>query len=81
MYNIPSNLPDFEPWEVRLRKRAKRRVRRPTLKQVLAQAQRAGRSVAGATVKPDGSVSLEFGQPATITDENFSANPWDAVKQ
>jgi hypothetical protein len=39
------------------------RIAKPSLPRAVAAAKRAGLTVAGATVKPDGSVSLTFGQP------------------
>jgi hypothetical protein len=53
---------EIEPWEVVTRKRRKR-VRKLTLRQALAQASKAGLAVSGATVVADGSVILEFGEP------------------
>jgi hypothetical protein len=43
-------------------RKGKRRSRRPTLAAALRQASRAGAKVSGATMAPDGSVSLQFGE-------------------
>ena len=50
------------------------RQRRPTLTTALAQAAKAGMTVSGATIAPDGSVTLTFGDGSTTT-----TNPWDEV--
>jgi hypothetical protein len=42
----------------------KRRLRKLTLARALGEAKKAGTNVAGATLAPDGSVSLMFGEPA-----------------
>jgi len=55
----------------------RRRVRKPSVTAAIKQALRAGVTVAGATVKPDGSISLTFAQgaePSAVGD----ANEWDA---
>ena len=49
------------------------RQRRPSLTTALAQAAKAGLTVSGATIAPDGSVTLKFGDGSTVT------NPWDEV--
>jgi hypothetical protein len=51
---------------------AKRRKRRATLAGALAQATKAGAAVKAATIAPDGSVTLAFGQPGAS-----DLNEWD----
>jgi hypothetical protein len=47
--------------------------RKPTLTTALTQAAKAGATVSGATITPDGSVALTFGEAPT------TGNPWDEV--
>jgi hypothetical protein len=56
----------------------KKRLRRLTLRTALAMARRAGQAVCGATVKPDGSVELTFGERQQAPDAE-AINPWDQV--
>lgn len=52
----------FQPGADDMRaQKLRKRIRRPTLRQALKQASKAGMAVSGATVKPDGSVELAFG--------------------
>lgn len=53
-----------------------KRQRKPSLASAIKQAGKAGVNVAGATVKPDGSVALEFGETPTSQEDN----EWDDVK-
>jgi hypothetical protein len=55
---------------------APRRRRRPTPAYALTQARKAGFVVTSATLAPDGSVSLQFGEHE---DVNLRNNPWDEV--
>jgi hypothetical protein len=57
----------------------RRRGRRPRLADQLNQAKAAGVSVAAATVAPDGTVSLTFGQPAEVKGNGRDKNEWDEV--
>lgn len=61
----------------------KRRKRKPRLATVINDAAKAGHAVTGATVRPDGAVSVEFGTTSTTADEmsgnGASTNPWDEV--
>jgi hypothetical protein len=63
----------------------KRRVRKPTLANVLREAKRAGVRVASFEVAPDGRITVVPGQPNAVLDvaDNVpgDANPWDAVLQ
>jgi hypothetical protein len=55
-----------------------RRRRVPSMAAAIRQAERAGKAVSSATVRPDGSVSLTFANgiaPPSL------ANPWDEVLQ
>jgi hypothetical protein len=54
----------------------RRRHRKPSLAAAIKQARKAGVDVQGATVRPDGSVSLTFGHPA---ESNVAGNPWDGA--
>jgi hypothetical protein len=54
------------------------RMRKPNLAAAIRQARKAGVDVSGATIGPDGSVSLTFGQPVK-SDGNCDGNPWDEV--
>jgi hypothetical protein len=56
-------------------KSPRRRRRRQGLADALKQAHKAGACVAAATVAPDGTVSLTFGQASQLDDPN----PWDEV--
>jgi hypothetical protein len=53
------------------------RQRKPRLDAALKQASKAGVTVASATIAPDGSVSLTFGKPGDVVDQEF--NPWNKV--
>ena len=55
----------------------RRRSRRPNLASALKQAGKAGVAVSGATIRPDGSVALEFGNPDSARPES---NEWDSVQ-
>jgi hypothetical protein len=60
-----------------------RRKRKPTLASALKQASKAGASVAGATITPDGSVKLEFGDVEKTDQANGKAeekNEWDSIQ-
>jgi hypothetical protein len=48
--------------------------RRPTLANALKQADKAGKSVRGAVIDPDGKIELTFGEP----DLPEANNPWHA---
>jgi hypothetical protein len=50
----------------------KRGPRKPTLVSELRQAKKAGLSVKGATIEPDGRLSLQFGEP----EPTEASNPW-----
>jgi hypothetical protein len=52
-----------------------RALRRPTLANALKQADKAGKSVRGVVIDPDGKFELKFGEP----DAPQSDNPWDKV--
>jgi hypothetical protein len=54
------------------RPRAKRRKRKPMLSAALKQADQAGKAVRSATVAPDGTVSIAFGEP----EPTETSNPW-----
>jgi hypothetical protein len=54
----------------------RQRKRRPSLAAALRQAAATGVTVNGATVKPDGSVALTFGER---DDTATNGNPWDEV--
>jgi hypothetical protein len=54
----------------------RRRHRKPSLAAAIKQARAAGVDVQGATLAPDGSISLQFGEPATPAAK---VNPWDEV--
>jgi hypothetical protein len=62
-----------------LRKPRKKRVRKPTLRGVLAQAARAGVSVASFEVAPDGRIVIVPGQPPFRNGESSVAlaSKWD----
>jgi hypothetical protein len=51
----------------------RRRYRRVTLQRALRQADKAGVTVSGATLNPDGSIMLQF-------DQAHGPNEWDNVK-
>ena len=51
-----------------------RRTRKPSLTNAIRAAKAAGMTVSGATIAPDGSVVLTFGDGSTSSD-----NPWDKV--
>ena len=51
------------------------RKRKPSLASAIRQAVKAGMTVSGATIAPDGSVVLTFGGGSTATSDN----PWDRV--
>jgi hypothetical protein len=53
------------------------RKRKPTLTTALKQAAKAGATVSGATIAPDGTISISIGKPAggTDTDETTSPDP------
>jgi len=53
-----------------------RRRRRPTLASTIKQARKLGMQPAAATVRPDGTVTLEFGQRPALHDA--ASNEWDA---
>ena len=52
-----------------------KRKRKPSLAAALRQAAATGVTVNGATIKPDGSVALTFGE----RDDAKNGNPWDEV--
>jgi hypothetical protein len=52
--------------------RPKRRKRKPMLSAALKQADQAGKAVRSATVAPDGTVSIAFGEP----EPTETSNPW-----
>ena len=54
------------------------RKRKPSLSSALTQALKAGVVPTGATIAPDGSVSLNFGRYDEI-ENNANGNPWDEV--
>jgi hypothetical protein len=54
-------------------KTPRRRVHKPTLSRVLREAKKAGASVRGATIEPDGRIALQFGEPDSVAN----ANEWD----
>jgi hypothetical protein len=60
-----------------------RRTRRISLRGAVAQAKRAGVPISGATVKPDGSYELNFGNVAGVEaaseDKAEKINRWDEV--
>jgi hypothetical protein len=78
---------DREPWEIHTapRKAKPIRKRKVTLARAMKQASKAGVSISGATVKPEGSVALELGHApngstgSTSNDGDF--NEWDEVLQ
>ena len=57
----------------------RKRRRGPTLSSALTQALKAGVIPVGATIAPDGSVSLEFGKRGDVEDNKTNGNPWDEV--
>jgi hypothetical protein len=54
----------------------RRRLRRPTLSRALAEAAKNKTPVRGATIRPDGSVRLEFGD---VESTDMNQNEWDKV--
>lgn len=72
---MPSNYPndEKEPWDWPTR-RIRRRMRKPTLRGVLAQAKRAGLDVAAVQVNADGSIVITPGTP-TDTSHKFVERP------
>jgi hypothetical protein len=54
----------------------RRRPRRPTLSRALAEAAKNKTPVRGATIRPDGSVRLEFGD---VEHTDMNQNEWDSV--
>jgi hypothetical protein len=51
----------------------KRRIRRPTLTTVLKQAKAAGINPASATIRPDGSISLQFSETEQHADNSWNS--------
>jgi hypothetical protein len=72
---------ELEPWDFVPDKKRRKRIRKPTLASALKAADKAGKAVAGATIKPDGSVALEFGNADAPICQAHNANPWDRVLQ
>jgi hypothetical protein len=61
------------------------RQRRPSLASAIKQASKAGAVIAGAVVKPDGSVALQFGKEgcAVVKPDGsvtFEFNEWDRLQ-
>jgi hypothetical protein len=71
---------EMEPWEVVTRKRRKR-VRKLTLRQALAQANKAGVAVSGATVAADGSVALKFGDDKTAKPNGHDVETAEDIRR
>lgn len=57
-----------------LGQKPKRAGRKPTLAQALRQARQAGASVKEATIEPNGSIALQFGEP---DGADMKINEWD----
>lgn len=83
-----SRFPDEEPWDVVMAPAAKakpklKRKRKPTIAAAMRQAAKAGVTPVAATIKPDGSVSLQFGcaDGDSSSIEARHENEWDEVLQ
>jgi hypothetical protein len=74
--NPQRNADPREPWEVVTRPATPKKSRKPTvtLHRAMKQASKAGVAISGATINPDGSATLQFGEPQQ------QANPWDSVQ-
>jgi hypothetical protein len=55
-------------------KTPRRRIHKPTLSRVLREARKAGATVRGATIEPDGRIALQFGEPDST---GMNGNEWD----
>jgi hypothetical protein len=78
--NIPSAATIRAIWDQILgppEKKIKTRKPKVTLDRVMKQANKAGIAVSGVTLHPDGSATLQFGEPQ---QSNGQPNPWDSVK-
>jgi hypothetical protein len=51
--------------------RARRRPRRPTLRDALAAAKAAGKAVRSATIDEHGKITIEFGEPTAGTNDDW----------
>lgn len=55
-----------------------KRKRKPSMTRTLTQAAKAGVTVSGATVGPDGTISITIDKPGTSNDTDH--NEWDTVR-